>query len=423
MKKLFLSMFSAILLFSLIWSLALTTYGQSDASAAASRAYKEKNYPEFLKHVQELSKQQPQNVWVTEFLARAYALNQMDQQALETLRALARMGMAVDISHADLASLKGKADFEQLRSAFERNAAPNVRSRLAFTLTEKDLIPEGITFDAATGHFYVSSIYRRKILRVTQAGKVKDFTSPGQDGLLNVLGMKVEPKRRVLWACTFSGPRDGDRNGAGALFKYDLTSGKLIRKYESTGDGRKHLYNDIALTQSGDAFITDSLAGAVLRLPRATDTMETFISAESFVYPNGIALSSDERYLFVADARGLHRIEVKSKEIRKVGAEKDSLAGIDGLYWHEGGLIGVQNGFKPNRIVRIKLNSALDSVAELAVLESNHPQYEIPTTGVVARGSFYYIANSQLRKLNEREEIAPPEKLKEPIILALPLEN
>ena len=45
----------------------------------------------------------------------------------------------------------------------------------------------------------------------------------------------------------------------------------------------------------------------------------------------------------------------------------------------------------------------------------------IPTTGVVARGSFDYIANSQLRKLNEREEIAPPEKLKEPIILALPL--
>lgn len=106
----------------------------------------------------------------------------------------------------------------------------------------------------------------------------------------------------------------------------------------------------------------------------------------------------------------------------KVGySEKHSLIGIDGLYWHEGDLIGVQNGFKPNRIIRIKLNRTLDHVAELTVLESNHPQYEIPTTGVVARGSFYYIANSQLRKLNEREEIAPPEKLKEPIILALPL--
>jgi len=150
--------------------------------------------------------------------------------------------------------------------------------------------------------------------------------------------------------------------------------------------------------------------------------METFISAESFVYPNGIALSSDERYLFVADGRGLHRIDVKSKEVRKVAhAESVSLAGIDGLYWNEGGLIGVQNGFKPNRIVRIKLNSTLDYVPELTVLESNHPQYEIPTTGVVAGGSFYYIANSQLRKLNQREEIAPPEKLKEPIILALPL--
>lgn len=406
----------------LVWSLPVTAYAQTDASTAAARAYKEKNYAEYLKNVRELSKQYPQNVWVTEVLARAYALNSMQQEAIETLRALALMGVAVDTSHADLASLKGQPDFEQLRPAFERNVAPKVHSRLAFTLAEKDLIPEGIAYDAATGDLYVSSIYRRKIVRVSKSGKIEDFTAPNQDGLLNVLGMKVEPKRRVLWACTFSGPRDGDRNGIGILFKYDLTSGKLIRKYESGSDGRKHLYNDIALTQSGDAFITDSTAGAVLRLPRATDTIETLIPAETFVYPNGVALSADERYLFVADARAVHRIDVKSKEIRKVGhAESVSLAGIDGMYWHEGGLIAVQNGFKPNRIIRIKLNRTLDHVAELTVLESNHPQYEIPTTGVVAPGLFYYIANSQLRKLNEREEIAPPDKLKEPIILALPL--
>ncbi len=271
-----------MLVLSLSWSFPLPAYRQTDASAAAARAYKEKNYAEYLKNVRELSKQHPQNVWVTEVLARAYALNQMDQEAIAILRTLAQMGMAVDAAHADLASLKGRPDFEQLRTAFERNATPNVRSRVAFTLAEKDLIPEGITYDSAAGDFYVSSIYRRKIVRVTKSGKVGDFTSPSQDGLLNVLGMKVDAKRRILWACTFSGPRDGNRDGAGALFKYDLTSGKLIRKYESASDGRKHLYNDIAITRSGDAFITDSLAGAVLRLPRATDTMETFISAESF---------------------------------------------------------------------------------------------------------------------------------------------
>jgi acetyl esterase/lipase len=228
MNKLSLSIPGVILVLSLIGSFALTAYGQTDASAAAARAYKEKNYSEFLRNVQELSKQQPHNVWITEFLARAFALNQMDQQALETLRALAQMGVAVDLTHADLASLKGKADFEQLRPAFERNAAPTVRSRVASTLAEKDLIPEGITYDAATGHFYVSSIYRRKIVRLTKTGTVEDFTSPGQDGLLNVLGMKVEAKRRILWACTFSGPRDGDRNGGVALFK-DVYSPKTSR--------------------------------------------------------------------------------------------------------------------------------------------------------------------------------------------------
>ena len=143
--------FATILVLSLSWSFPLPAYRQTDASAAAARAYKEKNYAEYLKNVRELSKQHPQNVWVTEVLARAYALNQMDVEALEILGTLAQMGMAVDAAHADLASLKGRPDFEQLRSAFERNAAPNVRSRVAFTLAEKELIPEGITYDCSDG--------------------------------------------------------------------------------------------------------------------------------------------------------------------------------------------------------------------------------------------------------------------------------
>jgi hypothetical protein len=68
-------------------------------------------------------------------------------------------------------------------------------ARVAFTLPEADLIPEGIAHDARTGTFYVSSTYKRKIVAVPPSGGARDFTTEAQDGLLGVVGMKVDPAR------------------------------------------------------------------------------------------------------------------------------------------------------------------------------------------------------------------------------------
>lgn len=396
---------------------------QADPGAAAARAYREKNYPAFLENVRKLSGRYPRHVEVLELLARAYALNGMAGEALATLGSLARMGAAPDLDHRDFAPLKGRRELTPLRAAVRRNAAPKGRSTVAFRLAEKDLIPEGIAYDPVRDAFYVGSIYRRKIVRVTRGGRAEDFTAPQQDGLLNVLGLRVDAGRRVLWACAVSGARDeGGEGSRSALFKYDLESGRLIKKYESARDGRKHLFNDIAISNSGDLFVTDSLSGSVLKLSRASDALETFVGADTFIYPNGVAVSGDGRYLFVADARGVYRVDLADKTVRPLAAAEDvSLAGFDGLYWEAGGLVGVQNGFKPVRVVRVELDRTLGRAVGLRVLESNHPLYNIPTTGVVARGRFHYIANSQLRSLDGREVIAPPESLKEPVILALPL--
>lgn len=416
----------ALLAIALLWFVYVPAAGaqeQANPEAAAARAYREKNYPAFLEHVQKLRERYPRHVEVLELLARAYALNGMAGESLATLGSLARMGAAPNLDHRDFATLKGRGELTPLRAAVRRNAAPQGRSTVAFRLAEKDLIPEGITYDPVADAFYVGSIYRRKIVRVTRDGRAADFTSPRQDGLLNVLGLRVDAGRRLLWACAVSGGRDeGGEGSRSALFKYDLESGRLIKKYESAGDGRKHLFNDIAIARSGDLFITDSLSGSVLKLPRASDALETFVGADTFIYPNGLALSGDGRYLFVADARGVFRVSLADKTVRPLAAAADvSLAGFDGLYWQAGGLVGVQNGFKPVRVVRVELDRALGRAVRVRVLESNHPLYNIPTTGVVARGRFHYIANSQLRSLDEREVIVSPESLKEPIILSLPL--
>ncbi|HEY0096281.1 MAG TPA: hypothetical protein VGB96_18270, partial [Archangium sp.] len=85
----------------------------------------------------------------------------------------------------DFPGLQGER-YQRIVQALQRNT-PAPRSTTAFTLSERDLIPEGIAHDPVTGTFFVSSIAKRKIVAVRPDGSVSDFaTSEAQ--LDSVLG-------------------------------------------------------------------------------------------------------------------------------------------------------------------------------------------------------------------------------------------
>jgi hypothetical protein len=64
----------------------------------------------------------------------------------------------------------------------------------------------------------------------------------------------------------------------------------------------------------------------------------------------------------------------------------------------------------------------MSRVTRLAVLEQEHPESDIPLTGVIVGDDLYYVARSQLRAFDGKT-IWPDEKLKESIIVKLPLET
>ena len=74
--------------------------------------------------------------------------------------------------------------------------------KVAYEIPENDLIPEGIAFNPKTRAIFVSSTWKRKILKISSDGKVEDFIKSGQDGILGVIGMKVDAERQLLWVCT-----------------------------------------------------------------------------------------------------------------------------------------------------------------------------------------------------------------------------
>ena len=78
-----------------------------------------------------------------------------------------------------------------------------------------------------------------------------------------------------------------------------------------------------------------------------------------------------------------------------------TLLGVDGLYWHRGSLVGVQNGVIPARVVRFCLDSSGRSVRRLEMLDRNPAVADEPTLGAVIGDSLFYVATSQWEKYDD----------------------
>jgi len=307
----------------------------------------------------------------------------------------------------------------------EAPRTPINHSLIAFTLPEKDLLPESVAYDPLEQTFYVGSTRKGKIVKVDKQGKVTDFIAPRQDGLWMVIGMKVDAARRALWVNSSYGDNligYQKSNGSPAgVFKFDLRSGKLIRKYVLDKPGETHFFNDLVINRRGDVFITHMFKEPALhRIAAGRDELELLARPENFSEPNGIALSEDERVLFVATDEGISALDVAHLARHQLTAPPEvSLKGIDGLYFYKRSLIAIHPGRKLVR--RYFLDDAMKSVTRAETIEAHHPMFNVPTTGVVVKDTFYYVANAQFGSFNKDGSLFPPERLYEPVILKVAL--
>jgi sugar lactone lactonase YvrE len=386
----------------------------------ARAAHGRKDHDAFLLHSRRLVELAPRSVGALYNLACAEALLGHAPEAAALLERLAGMGLAPDAA--------GDADFERvkalpaLQQAFGRLAAnrePVQRSEVAFTIPEKGLIPEGVAHDAVTGIFFVSSIRQRKVVQRDEEGRVRDFVPSGQDGLLAAAALAVDPARRGLWVSTMAVPEMSgfheDQEGRSFVHEYDLDSGKLRRKLSPpVAEGR---LSDLAVGPNGELVVSDPVTGRVYRLEG--DALRVLVDRGPLGSAQGLAFAPDGR-LFVADyVQGPARVDVRTGEVRLLDAPADAaVTGIDGLVWHDGALVGIQNGVEPHRVVRLSLEG--DRIASLQVLERAHARYDEPTLGVVAGGALYYVANSQYAAVR-KDGTLDEARLREAVVLRLPL--
>lgn len=379
------------------------TPAPSGAFVAAFRTAMEQlvaeDYAAALTSMQRAAALDPGNDVVTYLVAMAAAQRHDRPLALDWLRRLDAMRSDLIPIAGDLLEIVDDAEAQPIIAALRaraRREAP-VASE-AFRIAETGLTPEGIAYDPVSRAFFIGSVRARKIIRVRD-GRSDDF-APSALRLRSVLGLRVDAARRELWAggeaTTSTGHEPGDDGARAELTVFDLDTAAIKRRYTAP-DADKHLFNDIAVTGDGTAYITDSLAGAVWTIAPG-GALRMLGAANRFLYPNGIAWDPVARRVLVADAVTTYRVDPVSGAASALAAPAgESLAGFDGMYLDGDRLVGVQNLAGVGRLLAFRLTADRAGVTGRRVLLADHPSLDAPTTAAIAPDGVYLLANSQIR--------------------------
>jgi tetratricopeptide (TPR) repeat protein len=233
----------------------------------AALAYKAKDYTLAAENFNKALALIPDHPTLFYNLGAISALQGKKAEAIAYLSKLTEMGLALHPEKdKDFDSIKESSEFKDVLKRFESNKAPVINSSTAFSIHEKGLITEGLAYDPVDETFFISSIHKRKILSVSKSGDVKTFATEA-DGLWSVLGMTVDTRRRVLWvtssAFTQMENYKKEEDGSAAVFKFDLRTRRLIKKYLLSNATKKHALGDLTIQSNGDVYTTDSLSAAI----------------------------------------------------------------------------------------------------------------------------------------------------------------
>jgi sugar lactone lactonase YvrE len=369
----------------------------------ANAAYEDNDFDRFVASLEEARQRNPASLATIYSLACGYALSGKPAKALELLHTLveARVdyGMAED---PDLESLRQSPNFQALVADLEHRVAPVSASRNVLTVDELGLMPEGIAVDSATGRTFFGSmrnggIYvfgaKRRLSQFAGNGErwVSRFGGIGDGRGFSAIGLAVDGKRNTLWSVGTSTRMaagfDADAEIKTGLFGFNLETGEATTQY--LADSSVEGFNDVTVATNGDLYLSGSVLSVV---PNGSDSIRPLETSIRLVGTNGIVVSADGKFLFTSSYPvGIARVDLATGATRFLDKPAGAtLYGIDGLYEYEGDLVGVQNGTRPWRLIRLTLNEVRDTVTDLHFIEFANADVTA-TTGAIVGKEIYYI--------------------------------
>jgi sugar lactone lactonase YvrE len=317
-----------------------------------------------------------------------------NEAALELLEQVAAMGLAFPVDgNEEFAALEAEPRFTEIVTRMAANASPTGRAEVAFTLPQRDFFPEGIAADGSGG-FFVSSVRHGDIVRVGAEGEARRFARLSW----SVLGLRADHARSLLWVA-ISGleQRAGlaeERRGRAGIAALDLRDGALLSEHLLPA-GVERVVGDLVVGADGSVYATDSIAGGLWVLRPGTNELVALLPDGALPSPQGLDFGPGGALYVAAYNGGFYRFDLRSGVLDRVALpDTVSAYGIDGLYTWGNGLVAVQNGTQPQRVIHLRLDAAGRAVTGAEVLLAAHPRFGEPTLAALSGGELHLVAAS-----------------------------
>jgi len=384
----------------------------------ALEAHQAGDYKIFYDRIVEASNLHPYHQGIMYQRGIAAALTDKPEEAIRYLRDAILINSSFDLRSADLKSISNKHEFLELLKTQREITTSIIQSDTAFTIKDRALHIESIAAGEKKDVFYLSSVHKRKVIRINNNNRVEDFTMEGQDGATSILGLKIDSHKKYLWICSSPMPEmiNFDSTSRSTVLKYDLKTKRLLKKFVME---KESVFGDLILNKKGEALISDSRNNIIYKANESNGNLEVYFSSPEFWNIQGITFSEDEKLLFISDyIKGIYQLNTETKELTKLEKEPSvSLKSVDGLIWYKNSLIAFQNGITPMRATRYFLNKSLTMITHYEIIDRDHPAFNEPTNGCVAGQILYYVANSQWGGYDEHHHPKPAEQLQDIVIL------
>jgi DNA-binding beta-propeller fold protein YncE len=282
-------------------------------------------------------------------------------------------------------------------------AKPEPSPRIEFDALES--YPEGIAFYQPSNIYYVSSARLGNIGKVTPQG---EYSILHADSMLrSTYGLKVHPDGKRLFACVsdanyskYTNPTT--RMKMARLISVDLETGKRLSNIDlSILIPGKHFANDLTFDEQGNAYITDSFAGAIYKV--ATDGKASIFSKHEMfktegVGVNGIVYHSGGFLIVDNSAKGqLYKIDIKNpQDVQKIKIDQYFM-GADGLILNDKNTLTMVVNGGSDKIYQL---TTLDNwtSAKVVASTSTEDRFTYPSTATL-NGKQIWVMNAQFNQL------------------------
>jgi hypothetical protein len=369
--------------------------------ALGQRFNQEGNWPLYEATMRRVNQLRPHAGNILLELAAAYAMQDNKPAGYEALLTLRDQGYGFRIEDdVRLEKLHGTEVWNFLVEGFKENRGPRGAGRVTLQFPAGDLLIEALAWDPQRKSLLAGSVRTGEVSIVDAEGALAPLVRPDADnGLWGVFELAVDPARDALYVASAAIPHaktaKGEDYGRAGVWTFKLSTGAYVSRAVLPRDGRNHLITGLAVAPDGAVYAADSQTRQIFKLEG--ETLRPIVDNQRLSSIRGIAVDPAGKYLYFSDFElGLFALELSTgKPVDLKVAKSVTLFGIESLYWQDNSLVAVQNGIRPQRIVRLVLTRDGTGVSAALPIDVGQADWGQVTRGAIAGDRFYVLANSQ----------------------------